>query len=236
MDLQTAIRQLEALGSADHRAALARQGVKGETIGVSAANLAALRKRIKIDHDLARGLWLTRRHEARVLATMVADPQAMTEADLDEWVKAVDHAALAEAIARLAANAPSARRVLEKWIMRPEEFTIAAGWNVLARLAADVEVPEGYFGPFLQRIENQIHKAAPRGRHAMNAALIAIGSRGGVLAAKALAAAKRIGAVQVDHGEWGGKTPDAATAIARVVDVESAKPPIAGAKAGRGAG
>lgn len=219
MDLQTALQQLESLGTAENRAALARQGVTGEAFGLSPANLSALKKRIRIDHALARQLWATRNHDARLLATMVADPQAMTEADLDAWVKHVDHQLLADALARLAANAPSARRVLEKWIMRPEEFISAAGWAVLARLAADAEVPETYFAPFIQRIENQVRKSPNWSRHAMNGALIAIGGRGGALAAKALAAARRIGPVTVDHGEARSRTPDAAAAIAKVIEL-----------------
>ena len=43
----------------------------------------------------------------------------------------------------------------------------------------------------------------------MNGALIAIGLRSPALRKKAVAAARRIGKVDVDHGETGCKTPDA---------------------------
>ena len=49
----------------------------------------------------------------------------------------------------------------------------------------------------------------------MNRALIAIGRRTPPLRRAATAAAKRIGPVEVDHGETGCKTPDAVAAITK---------------------
>jgi hypothetical protein len=49
----------------------------------------------------------------------------------------------------------------------------------------------------------------------MNGALIAIGLRNPRLEKKAVAAAKRIGKVEVDHGETSCETPDAAAYIAK---------------------
>ena len=51
----------------------------------------------------------------------------------------------------------------------------------------------------------------------MNNALINIGVRNSALEKKAVAAAKRIGKVVVDHGETGCKTPDAASYIAKTL-------------------
>jgi hypothetical protein len=50
----------------------------------------------------------------------------------------------------------------------------------------------------------------------MNNAVIAIGGRNPALAAAATAAAGRIGRVEVDHGETGCKTPEAAAYIERI--------------------
>ena len=47
----------------------------------------------------------------------------------------------------------------------------------------------------------------------MNGALISIGIRNARLRKKALEAARRIGRVDVDHGETSCKTPDAVAAI-----------------------
>ena len=47
----------------------------------------------------------------------------------------------------------------------------------------------------------------------MNMAVIVIGGRNAALRKSALAAAKRIGQVQVDHGDTACKTPEAAACI-----------------------
>ena len=77
---------------------------------------------------------------------------------------------------------------------------------------------DDYFEPYLQRIEREIHDAPNRTRHSMNNALIAIGMRGGTMKTKALAVAKRIGKVEVDHGQTNCVTPDAAAYIKKALD------------------
>ena len=51
----------------------------------------------------------------------------------------------------------------------------------------------------------------------MNGALIALGAYKASLRKDVIAAAKRIGKVEVDHGETACKTPDAVEYIAKVV-------------------
>ena len=65
----------------------------------------------------------------------------------------------------------------------------------------------------LQTIEKNIHQAKNRTREAMNSALISIGIRNDRMENLAVSAAKRIGPVEVDHGETACKTPDAVTYI-----------------------
>jgi hypothetical protein len=59
------------------------------------------------------------------------------------------------------------------------------------------------------RIERETHGSPNRARESMNAALIAIGKRGGRLRREARRIAKVLGAVEIDHGETSCKTRDA---------------------------
>jgi hypothetical protein len=70
---------------------------------------------------------------------------------------------------------------------------------------------------WLKQIEREIHGSPNRSRHAMNGALIAVGVFRPELAPEAVAAAGRIGTVEVDHGETGCKTPAAAPYIERAL-------------------
>jgi len=69
----------------------------------------------------------------------------------------------------------------------------------------------------LKTIETELHNSPNRARHAMNNALIAIGTYMNNLTTDALKTAKRIGPVIVDHGDTSCKTPDASTYIARAL-------------------
>jgi hypothetical protein len=69
----------------------------------------------------------------------------------------------------------------------------------------------------------------------MNNALISIGIRNPKLRKQAIAAAKRIGKVDVDHGETSCKTPDAAPYIAKAAAYGAKKKKAAKKKATAGA-
>jgi hypothetical protein len=94
---------------------------------------------------------------------------------------------------------------------------------MLAHLARQDEIlPDAYFGQFLDLIERDIHTRKNRVRGAMNSALIAIGVRNQALQKKALAVAKKIGQVVIDHGDTNCKTPDAAAYILKTTQRQQA--------------
>jgi 3-methyladenine DNA glycosylase AlkD len=229
MSVTELLAELESLGSEQTRKTYRRHGVTGPQFGVSYADLGRLRKRIRKDQALAEGLWASGNHDARVLATMVADPAAMDEARLEAWARGLDSYVLAGALSEVAARSPAARALVEKWRRSSVEWIEQAGWDLLGHLANDGGGEDGYFVPFLERIEREIHGARNRVRYAMNGALIAIGSRGGELETRAMEAARRIGKVEVDHGETGCKTPDAAAYIPKAAEHKRRK----AAKSGR---
>jgi 3-methyladenine DNA glycosylase AlkD len=206
-----ALKQLAALGTAQNRKAYGRHGVQGKIYGVSYANLGKLQKAIKVDHALAESLWNSGNHDARVLATMIADPALMTATKLEEWVQSCENYVLADAVSGVVSKSPHAEKKMMKWTKAKGEWIGSVGWNVLTSLAmSENDLPDAFFEEYLGRIENGIHAAKNRTRYAMNNALIAIGMRCAKLEKQAIAAANRIGKVDVDHGETSCKTPEAA--------------------------
>lgn len=87
MDFQEALKKLEDLGTEQNRKIYRRHGISNEIFGVSYANLGKLAKEIKKDHRLARRLWETENHDARLLATMIAEPKRFSSDEIDEWSK-----------------------------------------------------------------------------------------------------------------------------------------------------
>ena len=219
MGFSDVMRTLERMGTAQNRKVYARHGF-GETMyGVSFANLGRLKKAIRTDHALARKLWATGNEDARMLAAMIADPGAMSDKDLESWVRDIRHYVLADVFARHVASAsPYAQTKMEQWTKSRDEWIGRTGWMLLSILALREDGPQDrYLEAFLPKIVNGIHRAENKTRDAMNAALISIGLRGGALTSRAIAAARRIGYVEVDHGETSCKTPDAAEYIQRAL-------------------
>lgn len=217
MTTETVLAELESLGTEQTRKIYRRHGAGENLYGVSYASFGALKKRIKVDHDLALGLWASGNYDARILATMIADPERVDARLMETWAKDLENYALSDALAGLFGKTKHAKAKAEKWLGAKSEWVARTGWLLVAQLAQnDKELPDDYFERHLEAIERDIHSSRNRVRDAMNSAVIAIGARNAALEAKAIAAAKRIGKVEVDHGETGCKTPDAVEYILKM--------------------
>ena len=87
MDAHAVIGELRERADPSRKPGMARVGIDvSRALGVSMPNIRAIAKACGVDHTLALGLWKTGIHEARILATLVADPEALTEAQRESWV------------------------------------------------------------------------------------------------------------------------------------------------------
>ena len=213
MTLAEAMSALEKAGSAQARKTYARHGAKEPMFGVSFATLKTLVKRIRVDHELACALWDTGNFDARNLAVKIADPARMSRANIDRWAQGSSASMCHGYVAQLAAEGPHARATADAWLAADGSLR-RAGWSLVGAMAMrDEAAPDAWFAERLAEIEKSIHAAPSEERETMNHAVIAIGCRSATLRKSATAAAKRIGAVEVDHGDTACKTPDAATYI-----------------------
>ncbi|MBK7073515.1 MAG: DNA alkylation repair protein [Myxococcales bacterium] len=217
MDVATALGELSAAGSEQTRKTYRRHGAPEPLFGVSFATLRAMAKRLGVDHALAIGLWDTGNTDARCLAALIADPAQLTEATADAWAAATRYHTVIDLVAGVVARSPIALERMARWVGADDEHVARCGWTVMAQLAQhDRAIADAAFTPYLAVIERRIHDAPNSAREGMNTALIAIGGRSDALAEPAIAAARRIGEVVVDHGDTACQTPDAATYIAKV--------------------
>ena len=212
MTLAEALGELKKAGSAQTRKTYARHGATEPMFGVSFATLKALTKRIDVDHELALALWDTGNFDAQNLAVKIVDPARMTADDLDRWIRTSSWALMCGSYAAmLPAEGPHAAAKSVQWLNSRDEKERIAGWTLLGQLAQrDETSPDAVFEERLAEIERTIHSAPNVEREIMNRTVIAIGCRNAALRKTALAAAKRIGKVEVDHGDTACKTPDAA--------------------------
>jgi 3-methyladenine DNA glycosylase AlkD len=215
MSLAQAMKELEKAGSAQTRKTYARHGAKEPMFGVSFAVLKELTKKIDVDHELALALWDTGNFDARNLAVKIVDPARMSSADLDKWARETSTSRMCGGyVGMLAGEGPHAAKKLEAWLGAKDAKLRAAGRALLGFLAQrDETMPDAYFEKKLAEIEKTIHTAPNGDREGMNMGVILIGLRNANLRKAATAAAKRIGKVEIDHGDTDCKTPDAAEYI-----------------------
>jgi len=214
MNKTRVLERLKAYGTVQNRKIYARHGMTGKFYGVSYANLGKLRKEIKTDQRLAEQLWGSRIKDAQVLATMVADPSAFKASLLDSWVEDVDCRGIAGAFSTVAAKTRFGKNRMQKWTRSKNTWAKVVGWYMVPDLT---RMPGALTGAeceaLLETIEDTIQGSGNWVRYAMNNALIGLGTWAPKLEKQAIAAARRIGKIEVDHGETGCKTPDAVTYI-----------------------
>lgn len=218
MTMQDVLQELESHGTAQNRKVYKRHGACENLYGVSFANLRKMAKRLKVNHALAQELWTTGNHEAQLLASMIADPVTVDESLVDRWISELADRIVTSEFTDFVSKTRFFQAKTEEWLDSEDEWIGRAGWQLLALLAMnDKDLPDSYFENHLEVIERDIHTQKNMVRDAMNSALIAIGIRSPALEKKALSAAKKIGRVDVDHGETSCKTPDAAEYIRKTV-------------------
>lgn len=233
MDPAVALASLEKAGTEQNRKTYRRHGAPEPLFGVSFATLNKLAKQIKIDHDLALTLWASGNTDARTLAAKIADPARLDVATAAQWIQDAKYHVLVDEIAGVVARSELALTCMAKWVASDDEWLGRAGWAIMSALAAGSEaVPDASFTPYIAVIERRIGEAKNRTREAMNRALIAVGSRSAELADIAIAAARRIGPVTVDHGDTACMTPDAELYIKKTRAYATEKS-VRGAKAAR---
>ncbi len=213
-DAKSILTEMETLGTEQARKTYQRHGVGDKVYGVSYADLGKFQKKLKTNHKIALDLWASGFHDAQVLACMIADPQQADSASLDKWSKTLSNYVITDAFSGYVAKSSLAQTKAEAWIKSDKEWISSAGWNIIGTLAKnDTSLADAWFAECVAAIERDLQTSKNRTRHTMNNTLIAIGARNPRLQAKALATAKRIGKVVIDHGLTNCKTRDAVATL-----------------------
>jgi 3-methyladenine DNA glycosylase AlkD len=216
MELEPLLKTLEKSGTEQNRKIYRRHGATDPMWGVSWAVLRDLQKKIKQDHALAEKLWRHGNYDARQMALLIADPAKVTEKSAEAWLADDACFGLVGQLASLVGRTPFARRLADAWRKRKTEKEQVAGWMLTAIHGGGADADEDWCAARLVEIEKGIHSAPNKARHQMNYALIALSARSDALRKQALEVAKKIGKVDVDHGETGCVTPDATSYIMKM--------------------
>jgi 3-methyladenine DNA glycosylase AlkD len=202
------VARLEALGSPENRAGMARFGIDtSRALGISVTQLRAVAKELPRDRALAQKLWETGIHEARLLATMVDDPGAVDVRQMEAWSAEFNSWDLVDqCCSNLFVKTPWAVPKATEWTRRGEEFVKRAGFALIASLAIhDKKAPDEVFERFLPLIEAQAGDDRNFVKKAVNWALRQIGKRNRSLNLRAIAVAERLEERDERAARWIGR-------------------------------
>jgi 3-methyladenine DNA glycosylase AlkD len=199
------IRKLQKLANPAAVAGMAKYGIKpGKAYGVSIPNLRAMAKEIGTDHDLALELWDSGIHEARILASMIADPDTTTERLADAWVKDFDSWDVCDQCCmNLFENTKFAYAKALEWSASDKEYVKRAGFVMMARVAvSDKRAKDEKFLEFLGIIKKEACDSRNYVQKAVNWALRQIGKRNANLNRLALETADEIQKMSPRSAKW----------------------------------
>jgi len=187
------ITWLRRRANARNVAGMSRYGISPRgTLGLSIPPLRNLARKLRPNHRMALGLWATGIHEARILASMIDDPLAVSRRQMDSWLADVDSWDVCDQLcANLLERVPLARHRMKTWARRKSEFVRRAGFVLLARIAvSDKGAPDALFEEYLRFIVRNGADSRNLVRKAVNWAIRQIGKRNRRLQRSAIASAR----------------------------------------------
>ena len=205
MTIQEVLTELRARESPRNRGGMARFGINtGNALGIKVTDLRKFARLIHKDQNLAQDLWESGIHEARILATIVADHKKISREEIEDWARDFDSWDLVDQTCNnLIRKTDFAHNMALEWSGREEEFIKRAGFSLMAVLAVhDKGASDGVFENYLAVIETGAGDERNFVMKSVNWALRQIGKRNPDLGKKALNCAVRIREQGTKNARW----------------------------------
>jgi 3-methyladenine DNA glycosylase AlkD len=200
--LDKVMRELAALEEPKMREANER---RGDDHGVNLTQLRALAKRLGAQHELALQLWATADTAARLLATLVCKPRALSAAELDVMVRDIRSPKLLDwFIVKMVKPGRHAEELRLRW-KDGGNLVGRAGWSLTtARVVKNAEGLD--LEALLDQIEKEMKQAPADKQWAMNHCLAEIGIHHASFRSRAIKIGERL-EVLIDYPASPGCTP-----------------------------
>ncbi|MEM3404448.1 MAG: DNA alkylation repair protein [Nitrososphaeria archaeon] len=183
------LERLQSLSNPNIVKSMERYGINTKNLyGVPIPELRLIAKEVGKDHELALKLWESSIHEARMLATMIDDPNMVSEDQMGAWIKDVDSWDICDACCgNLFDKTPYGYRKAVEWSAREEEYVKRAGFVLMAELAVhDKKSKDEQFYEFFPIIIRESTDDRNLVKKAVNWALRQMGKRSITLNQRAL--------------------------------------------------
>lgn len=200
------LKRLKVKAKPDQLAGMARYGIVVEKrLGVSIPELRKIAKEIGKNHDLALELWKTGISDVLILASMIGEPEKLTEEQMEEWVKDFNSWDVCDQVCNnLFSKHPLVRKKILDWSKREEVFVKRAAFALLSSLAVHDKAPDEKFIDFLPVIKREAVDNRNYVKKAVNWALRNIGKRSLNLNKAAINVAREIQQIDSKASRWIG--------------------------------
>ncbi len=202
------IANLEQLANAQAIEGMARFGIRpAQALGISIPTLRKMAKDIGRNQALALALWDSGIHEARILASMIAEPQLVSAELMEKWANDFDAWDVCDQVCgNLFDKTPYAYQKATQWCRQEREFVRRAGFVMMAELAVhDKKAQDEAFMQFFPLIKQHAGDERNFVKKAVNWALRQIGKRNSHLRTLALECAYEIQDMDSKTARWVAK-------------------------------
>jgi len=212
MESKEIIQKLEAFKNPKNVAGMARFGIKPKTkvLGVSIPEIRKLAKEInkkgggRSSPYLALKLWDAKIHEARILASIIADPKKLTLSQIKKWVADFDSWDVCDQCCmNLLDKSEIAKNQISNFAKDNREFVRRTAFALMASLAFhNKEMEDNDFVKFFPLIKKYSTDERNFVKKAVNWALRQIGKRNKALNKKAVKLSEEIRRINSKSAKW----------------------------------
>ena len=205
MKFEEIIKELESLSNPEDVEGMARFGIKTKkAYGVRMPELRRMARETGKNHELAEKLWKHGYSETKIMASMIDDPQIVTEEQMENWVVEFDSWDICDQCCmNLFRKTPFAYKKVYEWSEREEEFVKRAAFTLIATLAVhDKKVDDSEFEKFFPIIIRESTDDRNFVKKAVNWALRQIGKRSLNLNKKSIIIAEKINKENFKSAKW----------------------------------
>jgi 3-methyladenine DNA glycosylase AlkD len=205
MDFEEIIKELEELSKPEDIEGMARFGINNmKRYGVRMPELRLIAKKTGKNHALAEKLWNAGYGETKILASLIDDPDQVTEAQMEKWVSDFDSWDVCDQCCmNLFRKTPFAYKKIFEWSKNEREFIKRAAFTLIAVLAVhDKQAPDEKFEQFFPLIIEGSTDNRNYVKKSVNWALRQIGKKNIHLNRKAIVIAQEIQKIDSKSAKW----------------------------------
>ncbi len=202
MDLLSA---LKILTKPENLEGMRHFGMVGENrLGIPIPELRRLAKEHGKDHEMALKLWISNIPEARILASMIEDPEEVSADQVEEWVSGFNSWDVCDQVCmNLLEKVPCAIASIPYWAEQEQEYVRRAAFSLIACLAwHDKKASDASFIAYFPLIKQAADDERNFVKKAVNWALRGIGKRNPSLNLAAIQLAEELQKTDSKSAHW----------------------------------